>query len=95
MPKENLESVSSTATNILKLIPGRIDLWAYGDNVTAWEIKSQGLDPDDYITVFVLNERELHYAFHNEKEDSLIRNFRLPSIPLNPRAFTRLSWIGI
>ena len=95
VPKENLESVSSTTTNILKLTPGRIDLWAYGENVTAWQIKSQGLDPDDYITVFVLNEKELHYAFHNENEDSLIRNFRLPSIPLNPRAFTRLSWIGI
>ena len=76
IPKDKLESVPSTSTNILKLKRGRIDLWAYGENVAAWEIKAQGFDPNDYETVYVLNEKELYYAFHKETQNSVIRHLQ-------------------
>lgn len=72
VPEELLESVTSNVTNIPKLNRGRIDLWAYGENVAEWEIKAQGLDPDDFETVYVLDEKELYYALHMDTPNELI-----------------------
>ena len=72
VPKNRLESVALNVTNIMKLKRGRIDLWAYGENVAEWELKAQGMDPEDYETVYVLDEIDLYYVLHKDASNQLV-----------------------
>ena len=76
---ENLDRTGGTnvlTSSINKLKLKRIDLFAYEENVVKWEIKKQGLNPEDYETVYTLKQGELFYAFHKSTPDSLIRQFQ-------------------
>ncbi len=68
-----LEKVSMTAHNIKKLNSGRIDMIGYGEDVAKWEIKRNGFNPSDYETVYVLQSKELYFAFHKSTPDDIIK----------------------
>jgi polar amino acid transport system substrate-binding protein len=55
---------------------GRVDLFAYDEDVLNWELREKGIDSDDYETVYILKKSELHYAFHIETVDSLTESFQ-------------------
>lgn len=70
--KEKLEGVSQLKINLKKLEKGRIDAIAYEENVAFYTIKSLGMNPADYETVYVLKEGELYFAFNiKEKKEVL------------------------
>ncbi len=55
-----------------QLDANRIDLWAYGDNVGAFIMREQNIDPDLYEIVYVLHESQTYFAFHNATPDHYI-----------------------
>ncbi len=73
---DDMERVPETILNINKLNLGRIDLWAYGDNVAMWELKANGFDPADYELVHVLGRQVLYFAFHKGTSDSVIQKLQ-------------------
>jgi len=74
--KSGLERVAKAIILIRMLNAGRIDMWSYGENTAKWLIKKNGFNPEDYETVYVLEERESYYAFHKDTPDSLIQKFQ-------------------
>lgn len=55
-----------------QLQAGRIDLWAYDQNVAQWFIRNAGLDPDDFESLYLLQEGQLWYAFNLEVSDARV-----------------------
>ncbi|MFZ5570744.1 MAG: substrate-binding periplasmic protein [Thermodesulfobacteriota bacterium] len=55
---------------------GGIDLFAYDENVMAWLINKNSLNPLDYEVVFVLEEGFHYFGFHRETPDPLIEQFQ-------------------
>jgi polar amino acid transport system substrate-binding protein len=72
----DMERVAESILNIKKLNRGRIDLWAYGENVAMWEVKANGFNPSDYESVYVLNKNELYFAFNKDTPDSVIEKLQ-------------------
>lgn len=73
---DSLERVAETKLNIRKLNRGRIDLWAYGENVAMWELKANGFSPADYESVHELGSKDLYFAFHADTSDSVIQKLQ-------------------
>ena len=73
---DGMERVAETILNIKKLNRGRIDLWAYGENVAMWELKANGFNPADYESVYVLGRQNLYFAFHKGTSDSVIQKLQ-------------------
>ncbi len=57
----------------LQLKSDRVNLIGFETIGLAWEMKKMGLDPNDYETVFVLEDGELYFAFSKETPDALIK----------------------
>lgn len=76
IPKEQLDIVSQAKFSVRQLNLGRIDLFAYDENVTKWILKQEGLDPADFETVYVLNEGFHYFGFHKETPDNIIQQFQ-------------------
>jgi len=74
--KSYLDRIHSQKLNIKKLRLGRIDICAYPEYSTLWQIKELGFDPDEFETVYVLSKDLLYYAFHKDTPDSLIQQFQ-------------------
>lgn len=68
--------VSSAIQSIKMLSQDRIDLFAFDENVTAWLIKKNRLNPKEYETVFILQEGFHYFAFHQNTPDRIIENFQ-------------------
>lgn len=62
----------SSGSAIAKMLNlGRIDLWAYEENVAKHFLKELNLDLENFEVVYTLSEAELYFAF-NEKTDQTI-----------------------
>ncbi len=68
----DIDLSSDMITDIKKMDAGRIDLWAYEENVARWELKNQGKNPSDYETVYTLLSGELFIAFNKGTSDATI-----------------------
>jgi polar amino acid transport system substrate-binding protein len=55
-----------------QLQAGRIDLWAYDQNAAQWFIRNAGLEPDDFESVYTLQEGQLWYAFNPAVSDAQV-----------------------
>ncbi len=73
---DNLEPVTDSSLNIKKLNKGRIELASFEENVAKWQFKKQGLNPDDFETVYILAEGKLFYAFNVGTPDLLIEQLQ-------------------
>ena len=55
------------AESLAKMLnAGRINLWAYEENVARWFIKKAGMNNNDFETVYTLKESDLYYAFSKD-----------------------------
>jgi ABC-type amino acid transport substrate-binding protein len=62
-----------SATAIAKMLNlGRIDLWAYEENVAKDFIKRLNLDLDDFEAVYTLSDAELYFAFNVNTDQNVI-----------------------
>ncbi len=73
---DDMERVPKTMQNIKKLNRGRIDLWAYDENVAMWELKANGFNPADYESVYVLGRKNQYLACHKGTSDSVIQKLQ-------------------
>jgi len=73
---DDMQRVAKTILNIKKLNVGRIDLWAYGEDVAMWELKAHGFNPADYELVYLLDSKDLYFAFHKGTSDSVIQKLQ-------------------
>lgn len=56
-----------------QLDAGRIDLWAYEENVAHWFLRNAGFNSDDFASVYLLQQGELWFAFNREVSDEQIQ----------------------
>lgn len=59
-----------------QLEAGRIDLWAYEENVAHWFLRNAGFDPQDFESVYVLQQGELWYAFNPQVSDEKVQELQ-------------------
>ena len=65
------------AENIAQQIQkGRIDLWAYEENVAKWWISTAGYKASAYEVVHVLQEGELYYAINKNTEVATVERLQ-------------------
>lgn len=74
--KSRLDSTSDAKSNILKLHSGRVDLFAYPEAVTLWDIKSYGMNPEEFESVYVLDEGEVYFALNVKTPDSVVKTLQ-------------------
>jgi polar amino acid transport system substrate-binding protein len=73
---DDMQRVAETISNIAKLNLGRIDLWAYDENVAMWELKESGFNPADYESVHVLGRKNQYFACHKGTSDTVIQELQ-------------------
>lgn len=70
------ESLLRTAINnssaLSMLEAGRVDLWAYGEDVAYWLMHEQGVDPEQFESVYTLSEADLYFAVNPETDPELV-----------------------
>lgn len=74
--EENLELTSSARSSVLQLAAGRIDIFAYDENVARWIMNQEGIDSSQYESVYVLSEGFHYFGFNIRTADSLVRQFQ-------------------
>jgi ABC-type amino acid transport substrate-binding protein len=57
---------------VQQLQAGRTDLWASNETVAQWFIRNASLEPDDFESVYLLQEGQLWYAFNLEVSDAQV-----------------------
>lgn len=62
-PEERMDLAALPMQNAEKLARGRIDAWAYEENVARFVLAAQGHDPEGFEPVFVLKSGALYVAF--------------------------------
>jgi polar amino acid transport system substrate-binding protein len=73
---DKMQRVAETVSNIRKLNRGRIDLWAYDENVAMWELRESGFNPADYESVYVLGSKNQYFACHKGTSDAVIQELQ-------------------
>jgi len=66
MELARLDRLSNPENNIKKLAAGRIDMFSFNVPTAKHLMKKQGLNIDDYETVYSLKKAELYFAFNQE-----------------------------
>jgi len=64
--------VASNDSAARMLHAGRIDLWAYGEDVALWRIRELGFPKEAFKVVYVLDESPLYYALHLDTPDEIV-----------------------
>jgi polar amino acid transport system substrate-binding protein len=72
----DMERVAETILNIKKLNLGRIDLWAYGENIAMWELKAHGFNPADYESLHSFSSEDAYFAFHKDTPDTVLQQLQ-------------------
>lgn len=72
-----VEPVANMKQNIDKLVKGRVDMVAYEERSWQKIAARRGLDPDDFETVYVLQETPVYFAFHVGTAVPVVREFQL------------------
>lgn len=72
IPRDSMQESSYAVTLAEQLHKGRIDLWAYEENVAKWWIQVSGYKASDFEPVYILQEGELFYAFNTHIDDDTI-----------------------
>ncbi|MBU2712260.1 substrate-binding periplasmic protein, partial [Zooshikella harenae] len=76
VPDSAIKPSSNADSLVKKLNTGRVNLWAYEENVARWFIKKNGLQSGDFSAVYILKEAELFYAFSKKTSDELINKLQ-------------------
>jgi polar amino acid transport system substrate-binding protein len=68
----NIHSVPQDMLNLKKLIRGRINLWATGQEQALFKMKRLGINPNKITEVFKIKKAHLYIAFSRTTPDSVI-----------------------
>ncbi len=73
---KNIVIGTSSVPNIKMLFSGRVDLFAYDENVAKWLMKSEKLPINEVEVVDILAEGEHYFAFNKETPDEVVQKFQ-------------------
>ncbi len=65
---------ANSGVSVAKMLQaGRVDMWAYGDQVILWNLKELGYPTGDYEEVYTLAESQrYYYALNKDTDDKLV-----------------------
>jgi len=73
----NIDSITGGArTNPLKLMEGRITLWAHEDLTGIYNAKLQGINPEDMKIVYVIKEQHKYIPFSKQVPDEVVQKWQ-------------------
>lgn len=73
---KNIERIT-TAVSLAKMLDfGRIDLWAYEENVAMWTMAKVGIDKENFEVVYVLKNLSMYYAFNINTDDEYVNKLQ-------------------
>lgn len=73
---EQLRPAISNLSALKMLERGRVDLWAYGEDVAFWLMEQHGIDTRLFESVYTLSESELYFAFNEDTDDRLVESMQ-------------------
>lgn len=68
---DRITLASNNTSALAMLEAGRVDLWAYGEDVAYWLMRSQGIDPSAFEAVYTLTETYLYFALNADTDPRL------------------------
>jgi len=74
--ESQLNLAANSDALVQQLQAGRIDLWATNETVAHWFLRNADLDPDDFESIYLLQEGELWYAFNLQVSDEKIQELQ-------------------
>ncbi len=74
--KEQLHVSANADALIRQLHAGRIDLWAYEENVAHWFLRNANFNQEDFESVYQLQQGELWYAFNPKVSDEKVQQLQ-------------------
>lgn len=72
VPDSQVHAAISNVSALRMLERGRVDLWAYGEDVAFWLMEEEGLPATDFAPVLTISESDLYYALHRDTDPSLV-----------------------
>lgn len=87
IPKENFQRTSDSSNVLKMLAKGRVDVFAYDENVAFWQLKKLREKTEKYEVVHVLKTGNLKFAFHKDTEQKVLDDFNaaLAKVKASPR----------
>ena len=73
---DNLYSVPRDQLNVLKLIKGRINLWAAGETQGIYKAKQLGINPNKIKKIYKIKDTKLYIAFSRTTPNSIINQWQ-------------------
>lgn len=73
---DQIQLSSKTDAMIRKLKSGRVDAIAYGQDIAFWTMKSMGMSPTDFESVYTLADGQMGYAFHKDTDPALLEQLQ-------------------
>ncbi|APX94408.1 hypothetical protein BWR19_16490 [Halomonas sp. 1513] len=67
-----LRPAISNLSALKMLEHGRVDLWAYSQNVAFWLMEQHGIDTRQFEPVYTLSESDLYFAIHRDTDPTLV-----------------------
>jgi len=72
VPESRLQVAMSNDSALRMLDRGRVDLWAYGQDVAFWLMQEKGLALSDFEAVLPISESDLYFALHRDTDPMLV-----------------------
>ncbi|SDK21142.1 substrate-binding periplasmic protein [Billgrantia gudaonensis] len=91
VPDSHIQVAMSNESALRMLERGRVDLWAYGEDVAFWLMEEKGLARADFEPVLPISESDLYFALHQDTDPDLVAamqdaldRLRTESLPATP-----------
>lgn len=66
-------SRNKSAVNLVRMLDrDRLDVIAYAEDIARYQFIAAGVDPNEYESVYVLQESHMGYAFHKSTDDAVL-----------------------
>ncbi|EWH02133.1 substrate-binding periplasmic protein [Halomonas sp. BC04] len=72
IPSDQLHLAMSNVSALKMLERGRVDLWAYGEDVAFWLMEEHNLPIADFMSVLTISKSDLYYALHRDTDPDLV-----------------------
>lgn len=76
VPADQLRLAMSNVSALKMLDRGRVDLWAYGEDVAFWLMQEHDLPIADFMSILTISESDLYYALHRDTEPALVERMQ-------------------
>ncbi len=76
IPKESIQEASNVSRLIEQLYKNRVDLIVYDQRSANWLVDKAGYSKDSFESVYVMQQREIYYAFNKSVDEKIIKQLQ-------------------